>query len=48
MFIKFNDNEMNLYDMIIKNEFLKWYLMIVIFWKFIMVLFILLIYYYEL
>lgn len=38
MFIKSNDNEMNLHDMITKNESLKWYLMTVILWKFIMVL----------
>lgn len=30
MFIKSNDNEMNLHDMITKNESLKWYLMTVI------------------
>lgn len=33
MFIKSNDNEMNLHDMITKNESLKWYLMTVILLK---------------
>lgn len=47
MFIKSNDNEMNLHDMITKNESLKSFLMTVILWKFIMVLSISSIYHYE-